>query len=254
MHQIASMFVAASLIAAIFGPTTRAGGPELEIQDARVEKVVHDHRGVVLTVSGVVRVMTPLIEGDNPEGGFGKWVTLPMASGEIRYLGGELYALSADGRGEYVKRLKAMEGTEQRLQMWGTEAAIAGGHITRITARVVGVLLPRRGERRFDYERLEELSDSRADDGAVKLPQADTPAQDPPAIVVNIMRDGQLNVRGESIDADGLRDLFRKSPASRAVIRADARVPWKRVAEVLDVLREEAADVRFVARPPRDGE
>lgn len=160
MKRSTSTFNLVCLILCFFYPISQAIGTEIVMEDARIEKVVHDHRGIVLTVTGTVKLFVPKVEGDAPEGGNAKWITLPMASGEIRYLGGELYAPSADGNDAYLKRLKAMEGTNQLLQIWGSEATVAGGHITHVTARVVGVLLPREGERRFDYGKLEELSEA----------------------------------------------------------------------------------------------
>jgi hypothetical protein len=52
-----------------------------------------------------------------------------------------------------------MNGTEELFQMWGTVATVQGGHVTHITARLVGALIPVKGERRFAQDRLEELSE-----------------------------------------------------------------------------------------------
>ena len=143
----------------ILGQASYAGGPDIEIQKGRIESIVHDHRGTVVTVTGTVKLFVRKTEQDDPTGGNAKWITLPMKSGEIRYLSDELHALSAIGSEKYFKRLQAMKGTEQFFQMWGTDTTIAGGHVTHITARMVDALLPERGERRFAFDQLEQLSE-----------------------------------------------------------------------------------------------
>lgn len=52
-----------------------------------------------------------------------------------------------------------MKGTEQVFQMWGTVATVQGGRVTQITARLVGALIPLKGERRFVQDLREELSE-----------------------------------------------------------------------------------------------
>ena len=150
------------LISIVFGilcRTALAGGPEIEIEKAHIDEVAIDYRGVVLRVTGTVKLFVPKVEGDDPTGGNAKWITLPTKSAEIRYLGDELHALSSEGSKRYEQRLQAMKGTEQLLQMWGTQATVEGGHVTHITARLVGALIPLKGERRFAIDRLEELSE-----------------------------------------------------------------------------------------------
>lgn len=134
-----------------------AGGPSLEMEDAEIHEVVRVHGGVVLRVSGVVKILTSKVEGDEPEGGNGKWVTLPMEKGEVRYLGGELYSLSLSGRKSYEERIEALAGTTEHLQMWGTTVILHGGQVSQITARLVGALMPGKGERAFDTGRLGEI-------------------------------------------------------------------------------------------------
>ncbi len=142
-------------------PMVFAGGPEIEMVNARVEKVAQDHRGVVLTVTGIVKLFVKKVEGDDPSEGNAKWVAIPMESGEIRYLGTAIDAVSPKGKREYHARLKAMEGGNHLLQMWGTQATVEAGHVTRVTARDVGVLIPKEGERRFRFnpDELEVSSD-----------------------------------------------------------------------------------------------
>jgi hypothetical protein len=149
----------ASSLFVILGQASHAGGPDIEMPKARIENIVHDHRGTVVTVTGTVKLFVAKTEQDDPKGGNAKWVTLAMKSGEIRYLGDELHALSASGSEKYFQRLNKLKGTEQLLQMWGTDTTIAGGHVTHITARLVSALLPERRERRFASDRLEQLSE-----------------------------------------------------------------------------------------------
>ena len=129
------------------------------MEKAHIEKVVQDHRGIVLTVSGVVKLFVPMVEGDGGKSGDAKWITLPMKSGEIRFIPGEVHVPTAAGSKKYFERIQAMKGTEQLLQMWGTEATIEGGHVAHITARDVHPLFPQKGERRFNIDRLGELDE-----------------------------------------------------------------------------------------------
>jgi hypothetical protein len=148
-----------SIVLCILCRTALAGGPEIQIQKAHIDEVTIDYRGVVLRVTGTVMLLVPKLEGDDQTGGNAKWVTLPMKSAEIHLLGDELHATSLEGKKLYQQRLLALKGTEQLLQMWGTLATIESGHVTHITARMVGVLVPVKGERRFASDRLEELSE-----------------------------------------------------------------------------------------------
>ncbi len=153
-------FFAASLLVIVFlARTVRAGGPDVEMEKAHIDAVEFDHRGVVLTVSGTVKLFVRKTAEDDAASGNAKWVSVPMKAGEIRSRGSELYALGLAGRDRYEQRIRALKGTEQLLQMWDAEAAMEGGYVTRISARLIGVLIPQKGERRFAIDRLEELSE-----------------------------------------------------------------------------------------------
>ncbi len=133
-----------------------AGGPEMWIDKAHVLDVVFDNRGVVVTLSGEATLVASRSKsGKNSRARF---VKLPMKTAQLRYLGGELYAVSDEEM--YRARLRAMKGTEQSFQLWGTTAVIEGGYLTRVTARIVSGLMPQNGERRFAVERLNELENS----------------------------------------------------------------------------------------------
>jgi hypothetical protein len=133
--------------------TALAGGPEIEMEKAHIDQVVEMQGGiVVLRVTGSVKLYVPDVEGDH-------WVTLPMKSGELRYLGDELHAVSYEGSKRYEQRIQDMKGTEQLFQMWGTVATVQGGRVTHITARLVGPLIPVKGERRFAQDLVEELTE-----------------------------------------------------------------------------------------------
>jgi hypothetical protein len=154
------LFAAIVTIGYLAGLTALAGGPEIEFDRAHVDNVAFDYRGAVLTVSGTAKLFVPKVPEDPKEGGNAKWVTLPAAQAEIRYLGGELYAVSLSGRQHYEERILALKGTVQHLQMWGTTAVVEGGHLSKVTARVVFPLIPLEGERRFAIDRLEELTET----------------------------------------------------------------------------------------------
>ena len=50
-----------SIVLCLLCRTAFAGGPEIEIPKVHVEEVTFDHRGVVLRVTGTVRLVGPLI-------------------------------------------------------------------------------------------------------------------------------------------------------------------------------------------------
>lgn len=71
---------------------------------------------------------------------------------------------------------------------------------------------------------------------AVAVPGAD--AQD--ALVVALTADGTSYVRGDRLTADALADAVRRTVSTRSdktlYIKADARVPYARVVEVIDAV------------------
>lgn len=119
-----------------------AGGPEIRFKEAHIDDVIFDHRGLVLIISGIAKL---------------KGVSLPMKKAELRYLGDRLSAVSLAGRKAYLARIKAMKGTTQDFQLWGTSVVIEGGHLVRVVAQSASHLKPKKGERRFDIDRLFEL-------------------------------------------------------------------------------------------------
>ena len=133
---------------------TLAGGPEIQLDQATIDDVTIDHRGVVLTVSGAAKLFVPKVKGDDPEGGNAKWITLPAKGTQIRHLGSVIDTVSASSQAAYEKRLKALKGTRQLLQLWGTTATVEAGHLSHVSARDVNVLRPVKKERRFDSDRL----------------------------------------------------------------------------------------------------
>jgi len=139
-----------------------AGGPEIEFDAAHIDDVVFDHRGVVLIVTGAAKLYVPQAVDDSPGGGYPGWIAIPAARAEVRYLGGELYAVSYSGQRHYEERIRSLAGTVQHLQLWGTTAVIEGGHLGKVTARVVSELIPVKGERRFAIGRLPELEEEHA--------------------------------------------------------------------------------------------
>lgn len=138
---------------------SHAGGPEVQIDKAKIDEVAVDHRGVVLRISGIVKLFVPKVEGESVAGGQATWISLPMKSAEIRYLHGRLNLPSADGFVTYKERIDAMKGTEQTFQMWGAEVTIEGGNVTRISSREVNTLTPLKGERMYSIDRIEELKE-----------------------------------------------------------------------------------------------
>ncbi len=132
----------------------------MEIENAHVDNVVFDHRGVVVIVSGIARLFIPRVEGDpEPPRGGAKLIRLPIKKGEIRYIGGELYAVSPWKQKAYEARILSMKGTKQNFQLWGTSAVIEGGHVVRIITRIATHLIPEKSEARFAIGRLPELEE-----------------------------------------------------------------------------------------------
>lgn len=151
-----------SILILAFAGISHAGGPDIQIDKAKIEDVAVDHRGVVLRVSGIARLFVPKVEGDVVAKGEATWISLPMKSAEIRYLYSKIYLPSSNGLATYKARIEAMKGTEQLLQMWGTQATIEDGHVTRISTQSVNALFPQKGERMYSIDRLEELREEPA--------------------------------------------------------------------------------------------
>lgn len=120
----------------------QAGGPDLQIDKARIEEVQVDARGIVLRVSGIVTLDIPHVDAD-------KDLRLPMNSAEISWFWDETNAPSHDGMKKFEERLKAMKGTEHLIQVWASSTTIEDGKVARITGRLDGSFIPQGTERRF---------------------------------------------------------------------------------------------------------
>ncbi|MFN0057948.1 MAG: ExbD/TolR family protein [Planctomycetota bacterium] len=91
----------------------------------------------------------------------------------------------------------------------------------------------------------------------VSVPQAESGrnavgGRDP--IVVNVMSDGRVIVRGNAVTLEQLRVLLSgavaESPETKALIRADAKLPFEKVIVVADVcVRANAAFAFATLRP-----
>ena len=148
------------LVLCFFGAwcgNVHAGGPEIELDKAHIDDVVFDERGLVLKVTGTVKLFATKTPEDDPVHGNAKWVTLTMRGGEIRYHAVNLDATSSAGYDKYRERMQAMKGTDQHIQMWGTEATITSGSlVTLITTNSTYPLTPIGDERRFRWEDLKD--------------------------------------------------------------------------------------------------
>ncbi len=90
----------------------------------------------------------------------------------------------------------------------------------------------------------------------LELPRAEgtAPGTAPTALQIEIAQSGQLALNGESIDASRLparlRDVARASPATEIQLRADAAVPYGRIAWLMGVAQSAGLSrIAFVAQP-----
>lgn len=90
----------------------------------------------------------------------------------------------------------------------------------------------------------------------LELPRAQgtAPGVAPAALQIEIARAGQLAVNGESIDASQLparlKDVARAAPGTEIQLRADAAVPYGRIAWLMGVAQLAGlSHIAFVAEP-----
>ena len=159
-HLPVKTFLLALCLLGAWRGSAHAGGPEVEMDKAHIDDVVFDERGLVLKVTGTVKLFAAKTSEDDPANGNAKWVTLTMHGGEIRYHAVNLDATTLAGYDKYRERIQSMKGTDQHIQMWGTEATITGGSlVTLITTNSGYPLTPVGDERRFRWEDLKDRED-----------------------------------------------------------------------------------------------
>ena len=134
--------------------SARAGMPDVEMEEALVEKIEKTPAGWVVFISGPMLV--PIITSNNPESG--ALATLYADKARVMVpVGNQLYSLSLSGADSYEKRLHSMVGKKTSIQMWGATLTLEAGRVVQIVAGDVSLLRPNKGEAAFDLGRLPEI-------------------------------------------------------------------------------------------------